>query len=158
MERGGVALFKNSILPEIMWEKQDGYTHSTDTKGTHSVIASVSVTHQHDTHSLDTHMHCRSKSAHVVGSPRMTFSMSKVISLEMTPCTAACVPVPAVLVVCPAAGVLFWSSNIWSGVLGVTRVNKEAGEQCVSLMFSVCYHLSQIRDSVSFRFICHGYF
>lgn len=77
--------------------------------------------------------HTLQESAHVGASPRTTFPRSEVLSLEITPCTAACVPVPAVLVVCPPAGVCSRCSNTWSEVLDVTGVNKAWCEQCARL-------------------------
>lgn len=63
----------------------------------------------------------------------MTFPRSGVLSLEITPCLAACVSVPAVLVVCPPAGVCSRCSNTWSEVLDVTGVNKAGCERCARL-------------------------
>lgn len=79
----------------------------------------------------------------------MTFSRSKVASLEITPCTAACVSVPAVLVVCPPAGVCSRCSNNWSGVLDVTGVNKAAREQSLNTCRSIF-----LEKSLFFSFLC----
>lgn len=64
----------------------------------------VLQTHSYWTHT-HTHTHSRRKSAHIGGSSRMTFSRSKVVSLNITPCTGAWESVPVALWVCLPAGV-----------------------------------------------------
>ncbi len=116
------------------------YTHSTETN-----------THKHArTHSL-----CGSKSAHVGGSPRMTFSRSKGGFFgNYTLYACVCVSV----VVCPPADVHLWSSNTWSGVLEFTRVNKATCEQCVCVCVSHTLYISPFYASVTHHKSCFVWF
>lgn len=134
--RDGARRGEHRITLKNRWDLTRDYVTKTSgwlrtqSQKAHTVTCSFSITHQC---TLCRHTLNLTSQLTLVTLFMHDPSRSKVVSLEITPCSAASVSVPAVLVVCPTAGVCFWcsnGSNTWTGVLGITRVNKKACEQC----------------------------
>lgn len=95
-------------------------------------MASPSVTHQHNVHSTHTH-------THFAGVPQLTLEALYTWSSQghgwfIWKLQRVLLHVPAVIVVCPPAGVCSWS-----GVLDVTRIDKASCKVCVACNLHHCY-------------------
>lgn len=131
--------FQKKIWPTIMWKTKTRKRGESDTFTLQKII-----------HPLHRDALCRSQSAHVGGSPCLTFSRSGVFSLEITPCAAGSVSVPAVQVVWPphvcVPGVLTPGQGSWM-LVELTRQHAKCVCVCVLHILSLSFQFSQAQNA-----------